>query len=198
MTSSVQAASGTRTDWNIDPSHSLVEFSAKHMMITTVKGRFGRISGTIAIDEGHADRSSVSVEIDAATVDTHEPQRDAHLRSADFLDAERFPAITFRSTRLEGAERAYANPGARFRVIGDLTIRDTTREVGLDVTFAGRGRDPWGGERAGFSAETTIDRREFGLTWNQALELGGVLVGNDVRILLEVEAVKRAERDLAR
>lgn len=187
MTASVQAPPGTRTTWILDPAHSLVEFSAKHMMITTVKGRFGGVSGALTIDEQHPDRSAVSVDIDTATIDTREPQRDAHLRSPDFLDAERFPAIAFRSTRVEGAP---ADSGNRFRVIGDLTIHGTTREVRLDTTFGGRGRDPWGGERASFSAETKLDWRDFGLSWNQALELGGVLVGNEIRIVLEVQAVK--------
>jgi len=189
MTSSIQTSTGTRTAWNIDPAHSLVEFSAKHMMITTVKGRFGGVSGTVTIDEKNPASSGAAVEIDAATIDTREPQREAHLRSPDFLDVERFPTIAFESTRIEGG---YANPGDRFRLIGNLTIRGTTREVTLDATYEGRGRDPWGGERASFSADTKIDRRDFGLTWNQALELGGVLVGNDIRILLEVQAVKTA------
>lgn len=178
-----------KTTWTLDPAHSLVEFSAKHMMITTVKGRFADVSGTILADEAHPDRSSVEVEIDAASIDTRVEQRDGHLRSADFLDVENHPAITFRSTRVEGA---YARPGDTFRVVGELTIRGTTREVVLDATYEGRGTDPWGGERASFSAETKIDRRDFGLTWNQALETGGLLVANQVRLSLEVQAVKAA------
>ena len=173
--------------WTLDPTHSLVEFSAKHMMITTVKGRFGTVSGTITMDEGTPQRSRVEVEIDAASIDTRTEQRDAHLRSADFLDVENHPVITFRGTRLEGSWKV---PGDDFTLVGDLTIRGTTREVALAVTFEGTGTDPWGGERASFSARTRIDRRDFGLTWNQALEAGGILVSNQIAIELEVQAVK--------
>jgi polyisoprenoid-binding protein YceI len=175
--------------WTIDPAHSLVEFSARHMMITTVKGRLADVRGALTVDEARPDRSAVDVELGAASLDTRNEPRDAHLRSADFLDAARFPAITFRSRRVEGAR---ARPGARFRVVGDLTIRGVTREVALDATFEGRGRDPWGGERVSVSAAAAIDRRDFGLTWNAALEAGGVLVGNDVKIHLEVQAVRAA------
>lgn len=177
------------TTWTLDPTHSLVEFSAKHMMITTVKGRFDDVEGSIVVDEENPDRSRVEVEIGAASIDTRTEQRDDHLRSADFLDVENHPKITFRSTRVEGA---YAKPGDRFKVAGDLTIRGTTREVVLDVTFEGAGQDPWGGQRASFSAQSKIDRRDFGLTWNQALEAGGVLVSNEIKISLEVQAVKQA------
>jgi polyisoprenoid-binding protein YceI len=177
------------TTWVLDPTHTLVEFSAKHMMITTVKGRFAEVSGTITVDERNPDNSRVEVEIGTASIDTRVEQRDEHLRSADFLDVENHPEITFRSTRVEGA---HAEAGDRFRVIGDLTIRGTTREVVLDATFAGTGQDPWGGERASFSAEAKLDRRDFGLTWNQALEAGGVLVSNQIKLSLEVQAVKQA------
>jgi polyisoprenoid-binding protein YceI len=177
------------TTWTIDAAHSTVEFSAKHMMITTVRGRIPDVRGTITLDEREPARSTVEVTLDAASIDTRSEQRDGHLRSADFLDVERFPTITFRSRRVEGAR---AEEGTSFRVVGDLTIRDVTREVTLDATFDGRGRDPWGGERVSFSATTRIDRRDFGLTWNAALETGGVLVSNDVRLQLEVQAVKAA------
>lgn len=175
----------TLTTWELDPAHTLVEFSAKHMMITTVKGRFTDVSGTIHADEQNPSRSSVEATIKAASIDTRTEQRDQHLRSADFLDVEHYPDITFKSTRVEAIDKEH------YRVIGDLTIRGTTRPVTLDTTFEGRGKDPWGGERAGFSATTKIDRREFGLTWNQALEAGGVLVGNEIKISIEVEAVKK-------
>ena len=177
---------GTST-WTIDASHSLVEFSAKHMMITTVKGRIADVRGTLTIDEHRPEASSVEVEFDAASIDTRADQRDLHLRSADFLDVEHFPTITFRSRRIDGAA---ATEGARFRVVGDLTIRGTTREVTLDATYEGAGRDPWGGDRISFSATTKIDRRDFGLTWNAALEAGGVLVSNDVKIHIEAQAVR--------
>ena len=182
-----QAAGTGISTWQIDPSHSLAEFSAKHMMITTVKGRFGNVSGTIIVDERNPDQSRVEAEIDVASIDTRAEQRDEHLRSPDFLDAENYPRITYLSRRVEGSSR---NPGDEFRVIGDLTIRGTTREVTLDAVYEGTGKDPWGGERVSFSAKTRIDRRDFGLTWNQALETGGLLVGHEIKISLEVQAVK--------
>jgi polyisoprenoid-binding protein YceI len=188
MTTAAVPTQGTST-WNIDATHSLVEFSAKHMMITTVKGRFADVRGAITVDEASPDRSRVEVEFNAASIDTRAEQRDGHLRSADFLDVEKYPVVSFRSRRVEGAR---PEPGDTFRVVGDLTVRDTTREITLDVTYEGRGRDPWGGERVSFSADTKIDRREFGLTWNAALETGGVLVSNDIKIHIEVQAVRAA------
>jgi polyisoprenoid-binding protein YceI len=180
-----ETRTGTST-WQIDPNHSLVEFSAKHLMITTVKGRFTTVSGTIEVDEQNPDRSRVKAEIASATLVTGAEQRDQHLRSPDFLDVEKFPTISFRSKRIQGTSK---NPGDEFRVTGDLTIHGTTREVTLDAVYEGTGKDPWGGERVSFSATTKIDRRDFGLTWNQALETGGLLVGNDIKISLEVQAV---------
>ena len=174
------------TIWQIDPTHSLIEFAVKHMMFTTVKGRFGGVHGTIVDDPADPSRSSVEVELDAASIDTREEKRDAHLRSPDFLDVEGYPTITFKSSRVEHAGQD------RLRVVGDLTIHGTTREVVLDTTINGRGTNPFGLEVAGFTAETTINRRDFGLTWNVALEAGGVLVGDTVKILLEVEAVKQS------
>ncbi len=185
-----ETAVATTTTWKLDPDHTLVELSAKHMMITTVKGRFTGVQGTIVVDEENPDGSSVEAEIEAATIDTGSEQRDTHLRSGDFLDVENYPTITFRSTRVEGAME---EDGDDFKVIGDLTIRGTTREVVLDVVYEGRGKDPWGGERASFSARTTIDRREFGLTWNVALEAGGVLVSNKIQIAIQAQAVKVEE-----
>jgi polyisoprenoid-binding protein YceI len=188
MTTAIPTQSPT-SSWTIDASHSLIEFAAKHMMITTVKGRMADVRGTLAIDEVRPDRSTVEVEFAAASIDTRAEQRDQHLRSPDFLDVETYPTVAFRSRRIEGAQGA---EGKRFRMIGDLTIRGTTREVTLDATFEGRGRDPWGGDRISFSATTTIDRRDFGLTWNAALEAGGVLVSNDVKISIELQAVRAA------
>lgn len=185
--STVDARAAGRSEWTIDASHTLVEFAVKHMMIATVKGRFGEVSGTIVLDEESLENSSVEVEIDAASIDTRSADRDAHLRSADFLDVENHPKLIFRSRRVESEGEG------RFRVVGDLTIRGTTREVVLEVEDQGRGKDPWGGERAAFSARTEIDRTDFGLTWNAALETGGVLVSDRVRISLEVEAVRVAE-----
>jgi polyisoprenoid-binding protein YceI len=172
------------TTWNIDAAHTEVGFEVKHLMISKVRGRFAAVSGVIQLDESDLANSSVVAEIDAASIDTRQEQRDAHLRSADFFDVERFPAIRFSSTRVE------RGGGDDFKVHGELTIRDVTRPVVLTVTDEGRGRDPWGGDRAGFSASLVVDRRDFGLTWNQALETGGVLVANEIRISLEVQAVR--------
>jgi polyisoprenoid-binding protein YceI len=182
--------SDSKTVWKIDPAHTTVEFAVKHMMFTTVRGRFKDVAGTIVVDEAHPERSAVEVEIGAASIDTGVADRDAHLRSADFLDAETYPTLTFKSKRIEGA---HAREGDRFRVVGDLTIRGTTLEVTLEATFEGTGQDPWGGLRAGFRATTEIDRRDWGLQWNQALETGGILVGNNVRIEIEAQAVKQQE-----
>lgn len=178
------------TTWTLDPDHTQVELAVKHMMFTTVRGQFRDVSGTIRVDEDDPSASSVEVEIEAASIDTGVEQRDEHLRSEDFLHVEEHPAITFRSTRVEGAA---FEPGEEFTVAGDLTIRGTTREVELDAVYEGTGQDPWGGQRAGFTARTTIDRRDWGLEWNQALETGGVLVGHDVEIELRVQAVKQEQ-----
>jgi polyisoprenoid-binding protein YceI len=172
------------TTWQIDPAHTDVGFSVKHLMISTVRGRFGEVRGTIQLDRADLTKSLVEAEIVTGSIDTRQEQRDTHLRSADFFEVEMYPLITFKSTRVERIK------GDRYRVVGDLTIRDVTREVILDVTDEGRGRDPWGGERQAFSATTTIDRSDFGLTWNQALETGGVLVSNEIKITIDVQAVK--------
>lgn len=186
-TDTLTADSPTVSSWNIDPTHSVAEFSARHMMITTVKGTIPEMSGVVTIDQKNPQNSSVQVELSAASIDTRSEDRDTHLRSADFLHVEEFPTMSFRSTAVEGAEM---KSGTDFRVLGELTIRGVTREVALDATFEGAGRDPWGGDRVSFAAKTKIDRRDFGLTWNSALETGGVLVSNDIKISLEVQAVK--------
>lgn len=174
------------TTWSIDAAHSHVEFAVRHLMISTVKGRFAEVSGTVRSDDTDPAKGEVDISIGVASVDTREPQRDAHLRSADFFDADKFPTITFKSRRLTDAK------GDRFKIAGDLTIRGVTREVVLEVTSEGRGKDPWGGERAGFSATAKIKRSDFGLTWNQVLETGGVAVGDEVKISLDVELVRQA------
>ena len=173
-----------KATWKIDPSHTSVELAVKHMVVTTQKGLFSRVSGTIVLDETDLTQSSVEAEIDAASIDTRWPDRDAHLRSADFLDVEHYPTITFKSTRLESAG------GDRFKVYGDLTIRGVTREVVLDAELNGIGKDPWGGTRAGFSATGKINRKDWGMTWNGTLEAGGLLVGDEVKVSLDIEAVK--------
>jgi polyisoprenoid-binding protein YceI len=175
----------TRTAWAIDASHSAVEFGVKHMMFTTVKGRFAGIQGTIELDEQDVTRSRVEVEIDVASVDTRDEKRDAHLRSPDFFDAEQFPTIAFRSTRVE------QKGSGDLRVIGDLTIHGVTREVILDATRTGQGTNPWGMEVIGFEATTRISRKTFGMEFNVPLDGGGVLVGDEIKIALDIQAVKQ-------
>jgi polyisoprenoid-binding protein YceI len=172
------------TTWQVDPTHSHAEFAVRHLMISTVKGRFAEVTGTLTGDETDPGNASIELTIPVAGIDTREQQRDAHLRSADFFEAERFPVIRFRSTRITRA----GTDG--FTVAGDLTIRDVTRPVTLTVESGGRGKDPWGGERIGFSTSTRINRKDFGLLWNQALETGGVLVGDEVKISVELELIK--------
>jgi polyisoprenoid-binding protein YceI len=177
------------TIWQLDTTHSSVEFSVKHMMMTTVRGRFKELEATLRGDRDHPEDAGVDVRIKVASIDTGVGDRDAHLRSPDFFDAERHPHITFRSTRIDGD--APAKEGDRFRVAGELIIRDTPIEIVLDCEYQGRGKDPWGKTRAGFSFRTEIDRREWGLKWNQAIETGGVLVANKVRIEGEVQFVRQ-------
>ena len=173
--------------WIIDPSHSAIEFSVKHMMIATVKGHFEKFEGKIVADPENLTGGSAEVEIDAASIDTRTQDRDQHLRTADFFDVENFPKITFRSTEIE------AKPGqsGEYRLSGELTIRDVTRPVTLDVTYQGHGKDPWGGERIAFSAKGSVNRKDFGLNWNTLLETGGVLVGDQVNLSIDVEAVRQ-------
>jgi polyisoprenoid-binding protein YceI len=170
--------------WDIDVAHSAIHFHVRHMLISKVHGRFAKWAGAIHLDPQDLTRSSVEVTIDAASIDTQVADRDAHLRSADFLDVAKYPQLTFRSKRIEAA-------GDGYRVTGDLELHGVTREVVLEAEFAGTGKDPWGNERAGFSAKAALDRRDFGLVWNAALETGGVLVGEKVEIAIELEAVKK-------
>jgi polyisoprenoid-binding protein YceI len=185
-TATIQAPAALTT-WAIDPSHSEAAFAVRHLMIATVRGRFSDIKGTVAVEDDDFRTARVEAAIGVGSIDTREPQRDAHLRSADFFDAEHFPTMTLRSRRVESAGEG------RFTMTGDLTIRGVTRPVVFDVTDEGRARDPWGGQRAGFSARTTINRTDFGLTWNAALETGGVLVGDEVKISIDVELIKRSD-----
>jgi len=170
----------------IDPSHTTVEFIGRHLMITKVRGRFPEVSGTITIDD-EPERSHVDVELEVATLDTGHADRDTQLRSADFFDVERFPTITFRSTKVE------AGKSGTWSMTGDLTVRDVTRPITLEVDFDGASGSPLGDERIAFSAATEVDREDWGLTWNMALETGGVLVGKKVRIELNVQAVAVAK-----
>jgi len=188
MATTAADQTGTTT-WQLDSAHSSIEFSVKHMMMTTVRGRFKNVQATLAGDREHPEQAGVEATIDVASIDTGVADRDGHLRGPDFFDAEHFPQITFRGTRIEG------NPpkmeGDRFRVHGDLQIRDSTIDVVLDCAYEGRGQDPWGQTRAGFSFRTEIDRREWGLKWNQAIETGGVLVANTVRVEGELQFVRQ-------
>jgi polyisoprenoid-binding protein YceI len=178
----------TTQTWNLDNTHSSIAFTVRHMVVAKVHGRFSRYEGTLTLPEsGELTGASASVTIDTASIDTQVEARDNHLRSPDFFDAASFPRITFRSTgvKREGGEGA-------LRVTGELTIRGITRPVELQAEFLGRMTDPFGTERVAFSASTRIDRKDFGLTWNQALEAGGVLVGDRIDINLELQAVKAA------
>ena len=183
MTTSTKTATGI---WIPDPAHSSVEFSAKHMMVSTVKGRFHDVAAQIEIDEAEPARSSVVAEIDVASVDTGVAMRDADLRSDNFFNAERFPKISFRSTQVEPAAVG------RWFVTGDLTIRDVTKAVVLDVEYGGRIVDPFGRELMAFSAHTSISRKDFGVSWNQLIETGGVVVGDVIKINIEIEAIRQS------
>lgn len=176
----------TQAPWQLDLAHSQIDFAVKHMMISTVKGRFASFGGTIAYDAANPTATSVDVTIDAASIDTRQEQRDNHLRSPDFFDVERWPTIRFVSRRVEQAGEG------EYRLIGDLTIRDVRREVALDVSAEGTGKNPWGQEVVAFSAKGKIDRTAFGLLWNQALETGGILVGNDIKISIDLELNRAA------
>lgn len=171
--------------WNLDPVHSSVEFGVKHMMIATVKGRFTEFAVDADIDTNNLPASHATVRIQAASIDTRDAQRDAHLRSADFFDAENHPVITYTTKRIEP-------DGDEFKIIGDLTIRGTTKEVPFEAELNGPVKDPWGNDRVVVSAETKISRKDFGLNWNAALEAGGFLVGDKVTLSIDAELVKVA------
>lgn len=170
--------------WQIDTSHSSVDFSVRHMMISTVRGTFERFSGTVEADEAKPSAAQVDVQIETASINTRDEKRDAHLRSPDFFDTDTYPTMTFKSKRVEVID---ANNG---KLIGDLTIKDVTREVVLDVEYAGQSLSPWGTTSAGFSASTKINRKDWGLNWNVALETGGLLVADEIKISIEIELVK--------
>jgi polyisoprenoid-binding protein YceI len=175
------AAIALRT-YQIDAAHSEASFTVRHL-ITKVRGRFSDFSGTVAFDAGDPSRSTVSFTIQAASIDTNQKDRDAHLRSADFFETDTYPTITFTSTAIA------AQGGDRSLVTGRFTVRDVTREITLPVTFLGAAKDPWGNERIAFEAEYALNRKDYGLLWNAALETGGFLVGDEVKISLSVQAV---------
>ena len=172
--------------WQIDTAHSQIQFTVRHLMISKVRGSFEKFSGTVALDESAPANTTVDVQIETGSVYTREPQRDGHLRSPDFFNSEAFPLMTFKSKRVDVVDGHHA------KLIGDLTIRDVTREVTLDAEYLGQAKSPWGTTSAGFTAATKINRKDWNLTWNQALETGGVLVGEEVEISIELELVKQA------
>lgn len=173
--------------WIIDPAHAQVTFSVRHMMLMTVRGRFEKFGGTVEFDEENPTLTQVDVQIEAASINTNEPQRDGHLRSPDFLNAEQYPYLTFKSQRLEVLSREKA------RLYGDMTIRGVTRPVVFDVEYLGQAKSPWGKTSAGFSASTKISRKDWDLNWNVALETGGWLVGDEIAIDIEIELIKQPE-----
>ena len=174
----------TAATYKIDPVHSQVEFSVDHLVVYKVNGAFNEYQGEIEADSTNKSLTSAKAEIKVASIDTREPKRDGHLLSADFFDAENHPLMTFASKSVEGS-------GENITVVGDLTIRGTTKEVTLKGSFRGENTDPWGNVRAGFSASTVINRHDYGLSWNKALETGGFVVGDDVTIRLEVQGVRQ-------
>jgi polyisoprenoid-binding protein YceI len=174
--------------WVIDPAHSEIQFSAKHLMISTVRGRFNAFSGTIDADETNPTAATVDVQIDASSLVTGEERRDTHLRSADFLDVEKYPYLTFKSARIERIDETHG------KLYGELTIRDITKPVVLSVEYAGQAKTPWGTTSAGFNAQTKINRKDWNLNWNVALETGGWLVGDTITINIELELVKQVEQ----
>ena len=184
VTGTSQAPSPTQ--WQIDPAHSAAHFSVRHLMISNVRGEFSKVSGNVVLDPSDFTKSTVEVIVDATTIDTREPQRDEHLRSADFLDVANHPSITFRSKQITAAG------AGRFKVTGDLTIRGVTRTVTFDVDGPTPPvKDPWGNVRAGVSATAKINRKDFGLVWNALTEAGGVVVGDEVSITFEAELVQK-------
>jgi polyisoprenoid-binding protein YceI len=173
-------------EYEIDPVHSRIGFVARHAMVSKVRGHFADLSGTIHVDGETPSASSIELSMAVSSIDTGSEQRDAHLRTNDFFDAEQFPTISFSSTEIE------QSGSGTFDVTGDLTIRGVTRQVTLEVTFTGAAKDPWGGERIGFETSTVINRRDFGVNFNAPLEAGGVLVSDKVTIEIDIEAVKKA------
>lgn len=176
--------------YSIDPTHSDVSFQVRHM-VTQVRGRFNDFSGTIQMDPAHLDKSSVEFRVKAASIDTQLPDRDKHLRGADFFDVEKHPEIVFKSRSIKAAGKD------RYDVTGTLTMRGVAKEVTLPVSFLGGARDPWGNDRAGFSTETTLNRKDYGMVWNAALDNGGVILGDDVRISINLETLKQKDKPAA-
>ena len=183
--SDVRGLRAEAAEYMIDPDHSQVIFNVKHMGISTVTGRFDLLEGTYDFDEKDIGKSSVDVSITSSSVNTNKQKRDDHLRSPDFLNVEKYPAITFKSKDIKGEH------GNDFTIVGDLTINGVTKEVELDAEYGGKAVDPMGNERTAFTAGTTINRKDYGITWNKTLDSGGLVVGDDVKITLEVEGIKK-------
>ncbi len=184
-TLAIPQTSTTTTTWNLDPVHSVAEFKVKHMMISNVKGQFPKVTGVLTLDESDVTKSHVEASIEAASIETRDAQRDAHLRSADFFDVEKFPTLSFKSTRISVVR------DGELAAEGDLTIRAVTRKVLFTIEGpTPSAKDPWGNTRIAVSATTKINRKDFGLTWNSVLETGGILVGDEVTITLDVQFVK--------
>lgn len=185
MSATLTVPQTTTTTWNLDPVHSVVEFKVKHMMISNVKGQFTGVEGMLTLDENDIAGSRVQATIDASTINTREARRDAHLKSEEFFDVKQFPTLTFRSTKVKRAG------DDELEVTGDLTIHGVTRQVTFQVEGPTEaGKDPWGSTRIGVSAMTKVNRKDFGLTWNATLETGGILVGDDVTITVDLEFIK--------
>jgi polyisoprenoid-binding protein YceI len=182
----------TTERWEIDSSHSGIHFAVRHLVIAKVRGQFGRWSGTVVVPDGDFGRASVDVTIDASSIETGVADRDAHLKSADFFDVATYPEITFRTDRVESLA------AGRLGLVGRLTMRDATREVQFEVEPHGQMTDPWGHQRAAFTARTAVNRKDFGLTWNQVLETGGVAVGDRVEIEIDLEIVQQAAQAAAK
>jgi polyisoprenoid-binding protein YceI len=189
MTATQDTTAGAQT-YAIDKAHSEVSFQVRHLL-TKVRGRFTEFSGTVRVDDQHPENSSVTLTIDASSVDTNTPDRDQHLRSADFFHVESHPTLTFASTRITKKGRD------TYELTGTLTIRGVSKEITFPVTHLGIAKDPWGNTRAGFEAATTLNRKDFGLLWNAALETGGFLVGDEVQISLSIQAVAQAAASAA-
>lgn len=169
--------------WDIDPDHSTIEFRVAHMVVSKTSGRFRDYHGFVEMDAHAKTLKSIEATIKAESIDTNHDKRDAHLRNADFLDVEQFPTMTY-------TMKQYRKQGDTYSVIGDLTLRGVTKEITLSVTFNGVTKDPWGNTRAGFSADGTLNRKDFGMVWNKALDSGGLVVGNEVQIRLDIECIK--------